>query len=402
MSTMVSQSDWAKGISLSVLASILGAASKMAIRKSWLLQESINERTTLEATEYYRVVDEVIEEEVAVGPVRRRISLGGSSTQSSSFEYAIVASESLDKRRLWPAYALRFGGMAGMSIFNPLCCVVAMNYASPSILAPFSGLTLVWIIVLSDALIHEKASFRQRVAAALIILGEIIVSLYGDHTNDQNVTVDDVRKSYSHAPFLLYFAGLSLWLAVMVRWMSNGNRAMKRFAWGVAGGSISGQQNFLKDALIVLKATRHHHSDSFHHHLPWWVFLLVALSITSAFSGLLLLTACMKRYDVTFSSAMFVGSFIVSTSLMSVVHYDTFQNLHSVTSCVLYPIGFLVLMSGVGMLVLEADDGNNAPLNLAAEDILANLQAPLISHPTTTTHVSSDIQSQSQIHGGAV
>jgi drug/metabolite transporter (DMT)-like permease len=82
----------------------------------------------------------------------------------------------------------------GMTIFNPLCCVIAMNYASPSILAPFSGLTLVWIIVLSDALIQERASPRQVFAAILIILGEIIVSLFGDHTNDENVTIENVVR----------------------------------------------------------------------------------------------------------------------------------------------------------------------------------------------------------------
>jgi len=36
MST-VSASEWIKGISLSILASIIGGASKLAIRKSWLM-----------------------------------------------------------------------------------------------------------------------------------------------------------------------------------------------------------------------------------------------------------------------------------------------------------------------------------------------------------------------------
>jgi len=75
------------------------------------------------------------------------------------------------------------------------CCVLAMNYASPSILAPFSGLTLVWIVLLSSPLIGEQPAPRQVAAAALIVLGEVVVAIFGDHTNDDGLTVRDVVRS---------------------------------------------------------------------------------------------------------------------------------------------------------------------------------------------------------------
>jgi hypothetical protein len=40
----VSPSEWVKGIALSILASLIGGASKLAIRKSWLLQHEVLER----------------------------------------------------------------------------------------------------------------------------------------------------------------------------------------------------------------------------------------------------------------------------------------------------------------------------------------------------------------------
>ena len=39
----VSAGDWIKGIALSVLASVIGGASKLAIRKSWLMVENLTE-----------------------------------------------------------------------------------------------------------------------------------------------------------------------------------------------------------------------------------------------------------------------------------------------------------------------------------------------------------------------
>jgi len=97
-------------------------------------------------------------------------------------------------RRLKWAYTLRGFGMVGMTVFNPLATVTAMNYASPSILAPFSGLTLVWIILFSPLVVGEKASPRQLLACSLILVGEGVVAMFGDHTNDAGRTVTEVVR----------------------------------------------------------------------------------------------------------------------------------------------------------------------------------------------------------------
>jgi len=199
--TSVTASDWIKGISLSVLASIIGGASKLAIRKSWLIQQ---ERVPLEEEQQQEALSNPPEEE-----------LGESSNWNQSLRYRPARSteeeevdnteedsndddESPRSRRHnnCLAYTLRGSGMIGMTFLNPLCCVFAMNYASPSILAPFSGLTLVWIVLLSHPLIGERPSSRQVVAASLIILGEVVVGLFGDHTNDEGVTVSDIVSTY--------------------------------------------------------------------------------------------------------------------------------------------------------------------------------------------------------------
>lgn len=201
-SVSVSGSDWAIGISLSVLASIVGAASKLAIRKSWLLQKAILSTIAAEAGDAART-DERLEENrpTESSIVREEDASRNERMSADRWERRLqnFTTTSLWERansiHLWPAYALRFGGMMGMSIFNPLCGVIAMNYASPSILAPFSGLTLVWIIVLSDSLIQEPASRQQIAAATLIVTGEIIVSIFGDHTNDKGITIDDVVRT---------------------------------------------------------------------------------------------------------------------------------------------------------------------------------------------------------------
>ena len=153
---------------------------------------------------------------------------------------------------------------------------------------------------------------------------------------------------------------------------------LRKFAWGTCGGSLTGLQNFLKDALTLLKAKHdavENGDEEFH--FPWFYSLFIILAGATAFVGLLWLTACMKRYDAAYSSATFVGSFVVSASIMSAVHYKTFEMLHDTWNYVLYPVGLCILMIGVYILVLEKnvhdddqiDGGRIVDANAAEEPV---------------------------------
>ena len=126
---------------------------------------------------------------------------------------------------------------------------------------------------------------------------------------------------------------------------------LRRFAWGVASGSVTGFQNFLKDSLSVVKACKENDQS-----LPWYFYILMTGAALSAFIGLLILTRCMKRYDATFSSAMFVGSFIITASIMANIHYHTFANLTGVVNYIFYPVGLGVIMAGLYLLVQDTDE----------------------------------------------
>jgi hypothetical protein len=251
---IVSASDWTKGIGLSILASIIGGASKLAIRKSWLLEEEQQRQQELlalvlqgeeEIHQYalHSSPPRLQEEDTDVVETNLNININlnlnthardslkrqnsqEEDTDSLRLRHSLPrsASEILEdddndmhdndndmhdndndndnedgstrKRKLLLARVLRGSGMIGMTLLNPLACVLAMNYASPSILAPFSGLTLVWIVLLSNPIIGEQPTLPQVMAACLIIFGEVIVAMFGDHTNNEGVTIQDVVRRH--------------------------------------------------------------------------------------------------------------------------------------------------------------------------------------------------------------
>ena len=133
----------------------------------------------------------------------------------------------------------------------------------------------------------------------------------------------------------------------MVIWKFPKTSLTRKLAWGAIGGSITGFQNFLKDSLTIYDVMKENGDSS----LPAIFFLFMGLAMLTSFMGLLCLAACMKRFDATYSSSMFVVSFVISASLMSAVHYQTFQHLGSIDDDILYPMGLLVLLWGAAILI---------------------------------------------------
>jgi hypothetical protein len=180
----ISAADWGKGITLSIIASLIGGASKLAIRKSWLMEGGDHR---IERDDGNSSQDSSC-----------NLPLDPSSTSSGEENYPGASpDERIQARnqRHCIALFLRYSGMIGMSILNPICCVLAMKYASPSILAPFSGLTLVWVILFSGIAVGETPSASQRTASFLIIVGEVIVAAFGDHKNDVDIEASAVVSS---------------------------------------------------------------------------------------------------------------------------------------------------------------------------------------------------------------
>jgi len=153
------------------------------------------------------------------------------------------------------------------------------------------------------------------------------------------------RESYAEPAMYFYFASVLLWLFGMWYGINvSQNPAFQRFAWGVTGGTLTGIQCFVKDALTILSLT------SSIWRLPWIFYVLLFLGIAMAAGGLAVSTLCMKRFDATYCSAMNAAALVLSATVMGAVHYDDFGNLDSVHSYVLYPLGLLIILWGLYVL----------------------------------------------------
>jgi multidrug transporter EmrE-like cation transporter len=228
--------DWIRGVTYSILASIIGGASKLSIRKSWLIAADLK-RAALDSR-----VDSDEQDDIKGGD---RSGFAHDSDRITPLEVAASSQTALvsneeevdylyfnpsretspmiesSKHKKAISWALYLSGMIGMTFLNPLFCVLAMKYANPSILAPFSGLTLVWVVMFSGCVIGEPASARQRVACTLIILGQVIVAVFGDHTTKSNVSVQEIVScDYCYRIQFKYLSFIGITLFCFYHWIS--------------------------------------------------------------------------------------------------------------------------------------------------------------------------------------
>jgi hypothetical protein len=235
---VVTAHDWIRGIFFSVLASLIGGASKLSIRKSWLI-DARREGSCIESSEVNAYQNQSDDDNNSIENegynTLAPLEVASLNPGTEDFSLSDDCRRRQEKHLSWLLYV---SGMIGMSLLNPLCCILAMQYANPSILAPFSGLTLVWIILFSGVVVGEYPGWSQKVACVLIVTGEVFVAVFGDHTNDNGKDIDDVIASYQEPAFHFFFVVMILFLFQLgiVIWIFPKESLLKKTAWGVVGG----------------------------------------------------------------------------------------------------------------------------------------------------------------------
>jgi len=387
--------SWVHGLGFAIVASMIGAGSKLCIRRSYTILEVTDDNNKIlmidDSEENNRMHHhssttnawtEVSDEDNSKDDDRdiedtEQVFQFNDDEKSNSFHsHDLVA-----------AFLLRGIGVLGMTVLSPMCNVYALQFASPSILSPVGGgLTLIWIILLSEYTIGERPSATQLVAVGIIAFSEVVVAFTGDHTNLYSIDVQTLERQYSDPLFLSYFACMILWVVLLVHLSNNGDATLRRFSWGVIGGSITGMQNFIKDALAVLHYHHRRHENNSSsddenqdYYYPFQLYLLLGMAGIISLTGLLLLMACMKRYDATYSSSMYLGSTVLSASIMSAVHYHTFHHLTTIIKTISYITGLFILLIGCVILATTKTNGKNNKLE-------KQQQSNKITTTTTTTN----------------
>mmetsp|Transcript_61462 Transcript_61462/g.168790 ORF Transcript_61462/g.168790 Transcript_61462/m.168790 type:complete len:284 (+) Transcript_61462:239-1090(+) len=225
-----------------------------------------------------------------------------------------------------------------------------MGFGDPSIIAPFSALSLVWLLLLANPIAGDKPTRLEVTSALIISCGTVLVGISGsgeednawnqdDDGDDNSPTLDDVIggvQTYSRKwPFIIFMIvqGVFLCMCCVVVNLKPPEFWACRIAWGAVGGCLQGNVYMLKAAssmavidfgACMTNAVRFmwfQPPPPTHATVPlttpppnlqtfWlytWVFIFIAAT------GLLVNALAMRYYKATFCGELIFGRMLTAT-----------------------------------------------------------------------------------------
>ncbi len=80
----------------------------------------------------------------------------------------------------------------------------ALNFAAQSIISPISALNLATIAILSYFVLKEPLKIKDIIAIIIIIIGIVMVVLFGPSGDDNvDITVDELRVYFQQVPYII-------------------------------------------------------------------------------------------------------------------------------------------------------------------------------------------------------
>jgi len=145
-------------------------------------------------------------------------------------------------------------GFAGWYLVYPALDILALNFASTSVVFAVDGMIVVWNIFLAPWTLSEPVTVARLTAAATITLGTIGAGAFGSHSEPEQ-TAESYFKAFSSDTAIAYFVSLPI-VAVgiyLIRERYAKGTRKHGFWTGVLGGWFGGCGIFQKAALVFIK-----------------------------------------------------------------------------------------------------------------------------------------------------
>ena len=302
------------------------------------------------------------------------------------------------KRKSWVSMVT---GLVCIVVLNPAGDLAAYKFAKQSVIAPLSGLPIVFNALLAPKLAGETLRFEDKVGSSWVFSGLVMVAVASMGSTPE-YSIAELRDFFARGSFTVYACVMGVAVALLLyvsfareptkkegdiraavrrspsdmeeaaaaagqqpdacdadaqqqqqqQQQQNMELALNRFAFGAVAGIVGGQQYLMKNLSRCLGLMDAHPN-------PWtdaespggggFPWLMLACVVLSAGGGLWLLNQGLKRYAALFIVPTY-QSFLIVASTYSAVAY--FHELYDVEAWnyVLYFLGVFLILWGVLMV----------------------------------------------------
>ncbi|CAE8679935.1 unnamed protein product, partial [Polarella glacialis] len=208
-------------------------------------------------------------------------------------------------------------GLALNVIINPICDLAGYSFAPAAVIAPLTGMDIVWNTLVAPWTLNEELTPR-RLGSAAIIFVAATVSVFFRQQEDVTWTVAYIREVFLTWTTLVYCLCYGIWFLVnSCIWMKRPpGSALRGFSLGATAGSLAG--NMWCTKIVAEEMSRCIGGDC----AAWadgitWVILGMAMFF--AIANVKYMARGMQQYEALFMVTVFQGSNIVSNSISAIV-----------------------------------------------------------------------------------
>lgn len=253
---------------------------------------------------------------------------------------------------------------------GPVLEVLAYGQAPQTLLAPLSGLDVMWNLLLVPYTLHERPTRRQAMGCVLIVVGTALTAISGPHT-EEPYSVERMRHQLLTMDALTYVAVEIGLLAAGFLFMSRRPHGCKRrgLVLGLVAGGIGGNLFCMKATASLIQATW---QGGVEYCAAVWLnplpLAVLASAVVIGLGSAFLLAQAMREYEATMMVATYEGAFVISGCASGCAVLGELDVV-SPERRVLYAMGVSLVVCGVfGAQGIEVVRSNPASLSNSLED----------------------------------
>ncbi|CAD7930857.1 unnamed protein product [Amoebophrya sp. A25] len=257
-------------------------------------------------------------------------------------------------------------GLVLTTVVGPVLDLGAYMFAPQSMVAPFSGLDVVWNAMLAPFTLGEKVTTPKAVAIGMVFSG-VFSTLFFVRHEEPDYTADYMRelvvswRAFIYLLCLLAFLGWNI-LWVQRKYKSGDNR--RGLSLGVTGGFLAGTMFCVKLVGEIIQDCANA-SEGFGDRLAGLVFGAIFFSVMN----IRFMALGMREFEVLFMVTIYEGSIVVSGCLCGTSIMRDFDSAEWFR-----PVGFyicvFIIVAGLYLLFIAQMQATSSLFNKTASIVL--------------------------------
>jgi magnesium transporter len=267
-------------------------------------------------------------------------------------------------------------------VMASICDFAALSFAAQSIVATLGSLSLVANALIAPMIVNEKITSREWKAIALIMSGDVLAVLFGQHASE-TYTLEGLMGLYLTVNFVIYAITVSI--AIVIIYMSiqyientylappNDDGSVEfrytynpkscvasyhKFAHAMLSGIIGAQSVLLgKSCAELVKTLIAGRGNLFMH---FGTYVLLATMFLSIFGQLSFLNFALERFDALIVIPVFQTFWTLVSVIGGFVFYKEYLNLQAI-QVIMFLLGLGCTIFGVHILAQRksGDEGDD-------------------------------------------